>query len=103
MINKYSCKGCGKELEWYRGRMKLYCSTQCRIDYTNKKRREYYIPVKRKQIPCQTCGKLTTKIYCNYDCYPRRPTWQALNRYKKHLENSRQLLNRANSIVFVND
>ena len=48
--------------------------------------------------------ELATQYYEDSKYYLKQQNdYRKINRYKKHLEKSRQLLNRANSIVFVND
>ena len=83
MSKKYNCKLCGKDTDWFRGAPKLYCD-QC---------------IKQKQTEWSTNSYLKKKKYY----LKQQNDYRKINRYKKHLENSRQLLNRANSIVFVND
>ena len=44
-----SCKGCGKELEWYRGRPKEWCEKCLYLD-TLRRGREYYSKNKKKRL-----------------------------------------------------
>jgi hypothetical protein len=41
MVKNNNCKGCGKELEWYRGRPKEWCAKCLYVD-TLRRGREYY-------------------------------------------------------------
>ena len=43
------CKNCGKEIEWYRGRPKEYCS-KCRIIATKIVKKEYYIKHREERL-----------------------------------------------------
>jgi len=83
VANKYICKICGKDTEWFRGAPKLYC-TECKL---------------KKESEWSTKSYLKRKKYY----FKQQADYRKLNRYKKHLEKSRQLLNRANSIIFLND
>lgn len=104
MSKKYNCRQCGKEIISDYHRPKTYCNLKCKTDYWNKHRPSWY-KKKKGSSKCKTCGVTipSSKVRCSSQCYERQSKWQAINRYKKHLEKSRQLLNRANSIVFVND
>ena len=44
-----SCKGCGKELEWYRGRPKEWCA-KCLYADSLRRGREYYSKNKKKRL-----------------------------------------------------
>ena len=83
MANKYNCKVCGRDTDYFRGAPKFYCD-ECKI---------------KKQTEWSTNSYLKKKKYY----LKQQNDYRKLNRYKKHLENSRQLLNTAISIVFVND
>lgn len=105
MSKKYNCRQCGKEIISDYHRPKTYCNLKCKTNYWNKHRPNGYYKKKKGSSKCKTCGVTipSSKVRCSSQCYERQSKWQAINRYKKHLEKSRQLLNRANSIVFVND
>ena len=49
MAKKYNCKGCGKELEWYRGRPKEWCAKCLYVD-TLRRGREYYTKNKKSRL-----------------------------------------------------
>ena len=83
MANKYNCTVCGRDTDYFRGAPKFYCD-ECKI---------------KKQTEWSTNSYLKKKKYY----LKQQNDYRKINRYKKHLEKSRQLLNRANSIVFVND
>ena len=106
MVEKSNCRQCGKEIDWYRGRPRIVCSKECEDKRRSVRNKKNWLKNKPKTLSkCKTCGVIipSSKVRCGPQCYERQSKWQAVNRYKKHLENSRQLLNRANSIVFVND
>jgi len=44
-----TCKICNKEIEWYRGRPKEYCS-KCRIIATKIIKKEYYIRHREERL-----------------------------------------------------
>lgn len=44
-----NCKGCGKELEWYRGRPKEWCA-KCLYADSLRRGREYYSKNKKKRL-----------------------------------------------------
>ena len=89
-----NCRHCDKELEWYRGRIKLYCNQKCHYE----SRKEYYkkryqtLKPKTRRSRCPTCGKLTNDKFCSSDCYPRHKKWQAVRRYKKTLDNLTRII-----------
>lgn len=85
MAKEYNCKGCGKEVEWYRSRPKKWCSDKCKNDYHNLQRRKNHIFVERQKINCITCGTLSTNIYCSKDCYPRHTKWLSVQKFKMAL------------------
>ena len=108
MLKRYNCRQCGKEIISDYNNPKKYCDIKCKTNYWNKHRPNGYYKKKKGSSKCKTCGVKISSTHanqkvCSSQCYERESKWQAINRYKKHLEKSRQLLNRANSIVFVND
>lgn len=64
---KSRCRRCKAEF-WKRNHLQLFCSTNCRNCYNQKK----YRLARRKKVPCSVCGKsiLTGKIrrYCSRKC-----------------------------------
>lgn len=49
MAKNNNCKGCGKELEWYRGRPKEWCAKCLYVD-TLRRGKEYYNKNKQKRL-----------------------------------------------------
>ena len=49
MAKNNNCKGCGKELEWYRGRPKEWCAKCLYVD-TLRRGKEYYSKNKKKRL-----------------------------------------------------
>jgi len=49
MVENNNCKGCGKELESYRGRPKEWCAKCLYVD-TLRRGREYYNKNKKKRL-----------------------------------------------------
>ncbi len=49
MAKNNNCKGCGKELEWYRGRPKEWCA-KCLYADTLRRGKEYYNKNKQKRL-----------------------------------------------------
>ena len=49
MAKNNNCKGCGKELEWYRGRPKEWCEKCLYLDIL-RRGREYYSKNKKKRL-----------------------------------------------------
>ena len=49
MAKNNNCKGCGKQLEWYRGRPKEWCAKCLYVD-TLRRGKEYYNKNKQKRL-----------------------------------------------------
>lgn len=64
------CKGCGEDFK-PRYKNQAYCSSQCRINYTNDNRRELYgsypIPKQKGKFPRWTCQNCETSIQLTFD------------------------------------
>ena len=80
------CKNCGKEIEWYRGRPRVYCDRECLDEYNIKYKKDWYRekhPLKTNN--CLTCNKLVVgKKYCSKQCYPVvGSTWFKIKRFEK--------------------
>ena len=84
------CKNCGKEIEWYRGRPRVYCDSKCldeyRIKYKKNLYREKHPP---KTIICITCFRsfIGNRKYCSKLCYPNTKIngsiWYKIQRFEK--------------------
>jgi len=84
------CKSCGKEIEWYRGRPRVYCNRKCLDEYRIKYKAIWY----REKHPfktniCLTCNRLIIytkyngKKYCSVLCHPKRLNWYKIQRFEK--------------------
>ena len=83
------CKNCNKEIEWYRGRPRVYCDRKCTDEYNNKHRKNYY----REKHPqktnnCLTCNRpVENRKYCSKLCYPNSKIngsiWYKIYRFEK--------------------
>ena len=84
------CKNCGKEIEWYRGRPRVYCDRKCNSEHNKKYQKDWY---REKNPPktniCITCSRsfIGNRKYCSKPCYPNSringSIWYKINKFKK--------------------